>query len=104
MIVGNVEEIEEEEGTGTPGCRSKCWAREDRRDESYVICEVIRDEFRKIHRDQRDELTKIREGRRDGLMKIRDVRKDGFVLKPKRKQCKRQEKTDEITSATIVTF
>ena len=71
----------------------------------------FRDEFCKIHADQRDGLSKIREELRDGSSKIREGqrdrlrtiradREDGFVQGPKRKTCKRQEKTDAMTSAS----
>ena len=56
-IVGNVEELEEEEeGTGRPGCRFKYWAHEDQRDEP-----------RKFREDRRDGVGTIREDRREVL-------------------------------------
>ena len=71
------------------GCRSKYGASEDRRDKLCVTREAVLDEYSKIHGDQRD-----------GLRKLREVREDGFDQKPKRKTCKRQVKTDEMTSAS----
>ena len=59
---------------------------------------VFRDEFTEIRGDQRDEFCKIREGERDWLRTIPADREDGFVQRPKRKTCKRQEKSDELTS------
>ena len=55
-MVGNVEELieEEEEGTNRPGCRSKYSAGEEQRDELSMICEAVRDGFCQIRRDQRD--------------------------------------------------
>ena len=69
-IVGHVEElVQEEEGTGRPGCRSKCWA----------------------HEDQRDELSKFREDRRDGLSKIHAGQAD--ECSTKRNSCKNRKRT-----------
>ena len=51
--------LEVEEGTGRLECRSKYWASEDRRDESCVTREAVRDEFREKPGDQRDELRKF---------------------------------------------
>ena len=89
---------EVEEGTGRPGCRSKYWASEVRRDELHVTRQVVRDEFKTTHGDQRDELGKMRNNaaasvkirlrQRDESRKIREVRDDGFVQESKRKTCK----------------
>ena len=48
-IVGNVEELieEEAEGTSRPGCRSKYWAGEEQRDELSVIRHVGHNFFRR---------------------------------------------------------
>ena len=75
-IVGNVEELEEEEdGTGRLGCQSKY----------------------QTHADERDDLCTIREGRRDGFSKCREDRDDGCVQSSNRKTSKRLEKTDGTT-------
>ena len=102
-----------EEGTGrrgdmlivpkkkrAPACRSMYWASEGRRDEMCVTREAVRDELGAVHGVQREELSTIREGQRDGLRNISEVREDGLDQKPKRKTCKRQEKTDEVTCAS----
>ena len=63
----HVDRAEQEESNGRLGCRSKCWASQNRRDELI-----------KTHGDQRDEMSKMCE-----------VREVGFVQKPKRMTCKR---------------
>ena len=67
---------EVEEGTDRLGCRYKCCASEDRRDELCVPREAFRDEISDILGDQRDGFSNIREGQREGVRTVREVRKN----------------------------
>ena len=91
-IVGNVEELEDEEmmlecrerrevgkGTCRKGCRIECWTQ--------------------ISADQCHGFSKIREDRRDGFSKIHADQGDGFGFYSRRGTCKCQEEADETKNA-----
>ena len=105
-IVGNVEEIEDEE---VSDAFSEDGA--DQRDEFSKIRADQRDKLRKIRAEQRHGFSKIREDQRDGSSKIRADQCDGFSkiyadqgdvfgFYSRRRTCKCQEETGETKSAS----
>ena len=105
-IVGNVEEIEDEEvsdafsedGADRRDGFSKI--RADQRDGSSKIRADHRDGLSKIRAEQRDGFTKIREDRRDGFSKIHADQGDEFGIYSRRRTWKCQEETGEMKSAS----
>ena len=83
-IVGNVEEMEDEEASGA---FSEDGA--DRLDGFSKMCADQRDGFNEICADQRDGFSRSRAGQRDGSSKIRAEQDDGFSQNSRRKTCKR---------------
>ena len=83
-IVGNVEEIEDEETSDAFS--------EDGSDQ--------RDGFIKIRAEQRDGCNKIREDRRDGFSKIHADQGEEFGFYSRRRTCKCQEETGETKSTS----
>ena len=104
-IVGNVEEIEDEEvsdvfsedGADQRDGFSKI--RADQRDEFSKIRAEQRDGFSKIRADQRDGSSKIRADRRDGFCKITADQGDEFGFFSRRRTCKCREETGETKCA-----
>ena len=115
-IVGNVDEIEDEEvsdvfsedGADQRDGFSKI--RADQRDKFSEIRAEQRDGFSKIREDQHDGFSKIRADQRDGSSKIRADQRDGFSKIPidqgdefgfysRRRMCKCQEETGETKRA-----
>ena len=96
-IVGNVEEIEDEEvsdvfsedGADQRDGFSKI--RADQRDEFSKIRAEQRDGFSKIRADQRDGSSKIRADQRDGFSKIPADQGDEFGFYSRRRTCKCRE-------------
>ena len=86
--MAHVDRFEEKEGTSRPGCRSKHWASEDRRDELCVTGGAVRHEFSRYTEICATGSVKFGKDNGNRLRKIREVRADGFVQKPKRNTCK----------------
>ena len=115
-IVGNEEEIEDEEVSdvfsedGADQRDGFCKIRADQRDKFSKIRAEQRDGFSKIREDQRDGFSKTRADQRDGSSKIRADQRDGFSKIPadhgdefgfysRRRTCKCQEETGETKRA-----
>ena len=95
-----LEEEDEEEGTGHPGRpwrlgrrRSKYWAHEDQRDELSGIREVVRDEFSKLFR--------IRGEKRDGFRNIYEERRNGWNTCKNRKRMSDEQRKKQVRRARV---